>query len=173
VISYSRLKHRLVGELLLLADDTDLFGVYYGDHGIAPAIERDWQRNPNQPVLAKAARQIEEYLDGKRKTFSLRIRLNGTPFQRNVWERITEIPYGKTVSFSELAARAKAPRAVRAVGAACGMSPFEIIIPTHRVISKDSGYGGYAGLWNRKKGLLDLEGIAEADLVKRPKKNNK
>ncbi len=169
MIVYSRLKHRLVGELLLLADGVHLFGVYYADHEIAPPIENGWRRDPGHRVLSKAATQIGEYLDGKRKAFSLRLRLDGTPFQRNVWERIAEIPYGEVVSFSELAARAKVPRAVRAVGAACGRSPFEIVIPTHRVLSKAGGYGGYAGTWNRKKGLLELEGITETVVAKRPK----
>jgi len=82
----------------------------------------------------------------------------GTAFQQTVWKVLSEIPYGETISYSELAIRARAPRAVRAVGSANGRNPVAIIIPCHRVIAKNGALAGYAGGVDRKRQLLALEG---------------
>ncbi len=82
----------------------------------------------------------------------------GTAFQKTVWTILAEIPYGETISYSELATRAKSPRAVRAVGSANGQNPVAIIIPCHRVIAKNGSLAGYAGGVERKQKLLTLEG---------------
>src|SRR5207245_236673 len=97
-----------------------------------PKIQNDWQRNPAHPILEKASKQIRDYLDGNRTSFSIPLHYEGTDFQRKVWKQIASIPFGKTISYSELAKRAGKPLAVRAGGSATGKNPFCIVIPCHR-----------------------------------------
>ncbi len=87
----------------------------------------------------------------------LALDVGGTPFQINVWAALKQIPYGQTISYSDLAVRVKSPRAVRAVGSANGKNPIAIIVPCHRVIGKDGSLAGYAGGVSRKQKLLELE----------------
>ena len=104
-----------------------------------------------------AARQILEYLDGKRISFDLPLDLRGTPFQCRVWKALAEIPYGETNSYADVARRVKHPRAVRAVGAANGANPLSLVVPCHRVITSDGQLGGYAGGLPLKARLLAME----------------
>ncbi|MBP1737752.1 MAG: cysteine methyltransferase [Deltaproteobacteria bacterium] len=112
----------------------------------------------NLPECVKEGiRQLEEYFKGARKNFSLKLLLQGTPFQKLVWQRLKKIPYGKLASYGEVARAIGKPNAYRAVGNANNKNPIAIIIPCHRVIGSDGtlvGYGG--GLW-RKEWLLDHE----------------
>ena len=108
-------------------------------------------------ILAECRDQLDAYFKGKLKKFDLPLFLQGTPFQKLVWQALMKIPYGVTVSYSELAASINRPKAVRAVGGANHRNPIAIIIPCHRVIGADGklvGYGG--GLW-RKEWLLNHE----------------
>ena len=91
---------------------------------------------PEHPVLRQAAKQLQEYFAGKRRNFSLPLRLAGTDFQRRVWREIALIPYGETINYGELAKRAGAPQAIRAAGTNTGRNPLSIIIPCHRVDGK-------------------------------------
>lgn len=109
------------------------------------------------PVIKKCTKQLDEYFKGKRKTFSLELQLEGTDFQKKVWEQLLRIPYGKTASYKDVAVAVGNEKAVRAVGGANGMNNIAIIIPCHRVIGADGdlvGFGG--GLW-RKVWLLNHE----------------
>ena len=112
----------------------------------------------NLPECVKEGiRQLEEYFKGARKNFSLKLLLQGTPFQKLVWQRLKKIPYGKLASYGEVARAIGKPNAYRAVGNANNKNPIAIVIPCHRVIGSDGtlvGYGG--GLW-RKEWLLDHE----------------
>ncbi len=102
--------------------------------------------------------QLSEYLDGKREVFDLDLELDGTDFQKDVWNALMRIPYGKTVSYSDVAIASGHPRAVRAVGNAVGRNPIPVIIPCHRVIRADGSIGGYALGTELKIRLLKLEG---------------
>jgi methylated-DNA-[protein]-cysteine S-methyltransferase len=109
-------------------------------------------------VLDEACRQLTEYFAGARRTFDLPLAPEGTAFQRRVWERLRAIGYGETVSYGALAAALDAPRAARAVGAACGRNPLPVVVPCHRVVGaagdlRGFGLGGVAV----KRRLLDLE----------------
>lgn len=107
--------------------------------------------------LARAERQLREYFDGKRTEFDLPLDLQGTEMQQRVWKRLQEIPFGKTLSYGDLARRVGSPKAARAVGSACGKNPVSLVVPCHRVIGTDGGLHGYGGgLW-RKKALLEHE----------------
>ena len=109
------------------------------------------------PLLKK---QLDEYWEGKRKTFDIPLVMPGTDFQQSVWKELLKIPYGVTRSYKQQSMALKKPEAIRAVAHANGMNRIAIIIPCHRVIGDNgslTGYGG--GLW-RKRWLLDLEAKA-------------
>lgn len=108
-------------------------------------------------LLLCAQRQLNEYFSGSRKVFSLPLALTGTPFQRKVWQQLTQIPYGKVRSYGQIAQAVGNPKACRAVGAANHCNPIPILVPCHRVVGANGSLTGYAGgLW-RKNLLLQLE----------------
>jgi len=111
------------------------------------------------PLIKKAAAQIEEYLNGKRKKFSLPLALRGTPFQMDVWRALQTIPYGETRSYKEIAELIHRPKAVRAVGMANHRNPISIIVPCHRVIGHNGSLTGYGGGLPLKRRLLELESV--------------
>jgi methylated-DNA-[protein]-cysteine S-methyltransferase len=107
--------------------------------------------------LEQAVIQLQEYFEGKRTHFDLKINPKGTDFQRSVWHELLNIPFGKTLSYMELSKKVGDVKAIRAVAAANGKNPLWIVIPCHRVIGADGSLTGYAGGLGRKKWLLDLE----------------
>lgn len=108
-------------------------------------------------VLQDAAKQMEEYFEGKRTDFNFLLNPQGTDFQKKVWKALLEIPYGKTTSYQELSIHLGDVKAIRAVASANGKNPLWIVVPCHRVIGSDGSLTGYAGgLW-RKKWLLEHE----------------
>lgn len=109
------------------------------------------------PLLRRAARQLEEYFAGKRRTFDLPLLLDGTSFQVAVWQKLCEIPYGETVAYSDIARAVGRPAACRAVGGANNRNPLAIFIPCHRVIGKSGGLVGYGGGLAVKQYLLQIE----------------
>ena len=115
-----------------------------------------WNSKPH-PSLQECLRQLEEYFQGKRQSFSLKLLPEGTEFQKKVWKQLLTVPYGKTASYQDIAAALGDKNAVRAVGSANGKNPISIIVPCHRVIGRNGnliGYGG--GVW-RKEWLLKHE----------------
>ena len=108
-------------------------------------------------VLVDAVYQLNEYFEGKRQNFDLLLNPEGTEFQKKVWSLLSEIPYGKTVSYLELSKRLGDVKAIRAVASANGKNPLWIIIPCHRVIGSDGSLTGYAGGLHRKKWMLNHE----------------
>lgn len=140
-------------------------GLVASEHGLqrvlwpreAEAAVRDADSRACSLLLDEAAFQLGEYFAGARTTFDLPLDLLGTPFQRQAWLALAEIPYGETVSYAEQAARLGRPDAVRAVGAANGSNPVPIVLPCHRVIGSDGSLTGFGGGLNVKRALLDLE----------------
>lgn len=108
-------------------------------------------------VIQEAIRQLDEYFNGKRTVFEVPLLFVGTEFQKSVWRKLLEIPYGSTVSYGELAGQLNVPKAVRAVAAANGANAISIFAPCHRVIGSNQALVGYAGGLSAKKRLLDLE----------------
>jgi len=142
-----------IGPLVLRGDDRMLRQLFLPSQ--RPRPRRSAGRVPTP--LAEAARQLDEYFAGTRRTFSLDFELEGTEFQRRVWLALADIPYGETVSYGELARSLGHPNAYRAVGSANGANPLAIILPCHRVIASDGSLGGYGGGLPTKQTLLDLE----------------
>ncbi|MFZ0130829.1 MAG: methylated-DNA--[protein]-cysteine S-methyltransferase [Candidatus Dormiibacterota bacterium] len=145
-----------LGRVLLVTAGHDLLGLFFDGHA----------RSPSAPEAGTAPRetldmvriQLDEYFQGRRTRFDLRLRLEGTPFQLAVWSALLDIPYGTKSTYSDVATQIGRPRAARAVGAANGRNPISIIVPCHRLVGADGGLTGYGGGIDRKRSLLELEG---------------
>ena len=125
---------------------------------------KDLQKLLNAEILAgenkfivQAKKEVKEYFEGKRKTFEVALHTPGTDFQNSVWNTLTKIPYGQTVSYQEQAIQLQNPKAVRAVASTNGKNRIAIIIPCHRVIGSNGKLTGYAGGIERKKWLIEFE----------------
>jgi methylated-DNA-[protein]-cysteine S-methyltransferase len=144
------------GALYLVASATGLRGIFFKKQKVK--MSDGFARNSAQVKFLKLAeRELLNYFLGKSKKFRVKLDFEGTDFQMKVWRELYKIPYGKTISYKELALKVKNPKAVRAVGSANGKNPLCIIIPCHRVIANDGGIGGYSGGLRMKKTLLELE----------------
>ncbi len=108
-------------------------------------------------LILKTISEIKEYLEGKRKEFDIPIKLQGTKFQKKVWNELLKIPYGETCSYKDIAIRINNEKGVRAVGMANHNNPIAIIVPCHRVIGKNGKLVGYAGGIDIKSKLLEIE----------------
>ncbi len=150
-----------VGELTLVASDVALLAVHFptgrmaapGDHTLGTE-----DLTPGNAVLAQARQELEEYFARARTTFDLPLAPAGSEFQHQVWNALRAIPYGTTVSYSEIARRLGDVRATRAVGAANGQNPIPIIVPCHRVVGAHGELTGFGGGIDRKRWLLEHEG---------------
>lgn len=140
-----------LGWLRIDTTDTDLLSVWF--------CESREQADRPGPLARKTWEQLQEYFEGRRRSFDLPVAPQGSAFQQKVWAALLGIPWGKTISYGELSRWIGDKKAVRAVGHANGQNPIPLIIPCHRVIGSDgslTGYGG--GIW-RKKWLLQHEGL--------------
>jgi methylated-DNA-[protein]-cysteine S-methyltransferase len=116
-------------------------------------------KGPVPRVLATAAKQLEEYFSGTRRSFTVPLAdVKSTDFQRDVWAALVEIPYGEVRTYGEVALSVERPRASRAVGNANHVNPYPIVVPCHRVVAS-TGLGGYGGSEGVKRYLLEIEGV--------------
>lgn len=115
------------------------------------------------PLLTRAAAQVREYLAGERKTFTVPLKAEGTPFQKTVWEALRRIPYGRTRSYGEIAEEIGNPKGARAVGMACNRNPILLLIPCHRVIGSTGKLVGFGCGLPVKEKLLSLEKRVERE----------
>lgn len=141
----------VLGTLTIVCDDEALLRVDFGRTEPQDAI---WKQTR---LTGKAAEEVGEYLEGKRKNFDLPLRPEGTAFQKMVWGALLTIPYGETRSYKDIAAQIKNPKACRAVGMANNRNPIPIFIPCHRVIGTGGSLVGYGGGLDKKIKLLELE----------------
>lgn len=119
--------------------------------------DEDISLSQTSKLSNKAFKQLSEYFDGKRKKFDLPLHVEGSEFQKQVWNALRKIPYGETRSYKDIAEYIGNPKAVRAVGMANNKNPIVIILPCHRVIGSNGKLVGYAGGLDKKTWLLDLE----------------
>jgi len=145
-----------LGQLTIQACDQGLLGAWFEQQATQP--EELGTRNHYHPILKQAVAEYEEYFAGVRKAFDVKIAAQGTPFQNQVWRALTQIPFGQTRYYAQLADALNNPKAVRAVGLANGKNPISIIVPCHRVIGKNGSLTGYAGGIEIKRALLCHEG---------------
>lgn len=155
-MKYSYSYDTLLGNITIVTDDESLIRIIYGNEMVGVKKET---------VLIKdIKKQIDEYLLGNRKEFDIPIKLTGTSFQIKVWEELTKIKYGETISYQELAQRVANKNYARAVGMANNKNPIPIIIPCHRVVGKNGNLVGYAGGLDMKNKLLEIENVRRSTL---------
>ena len=145
------------GEMLLVATEDGLSGIYFKGQKYFPKKDTTWQLSPNHAPLKQAKRELAQYFAGRRKRFKVPLDPQGTPFQRSVWKQISKVAFGKTTTYSELARRAGHAGSARAAGAATGRNPLSVIVPCHRIMGANGSLTGYAGGLARKRALLQLE----------------
>jgi methylated-DNA-[protein]-cysteine S-methyltransferase len=148
-----------VGRLKLIAGDKGLAAILWENDKPNRVRVREYVENNEHPLLLETERQLKEYFEGKRTSFSLPLDPIGTEFQKKVWEALSGISYGKTMTYGELAIQLGDIKAVRAVGAANGRNPISIVVPCHRVIGASGELTGFAGGLEAKAFLLSLEGV--------------
>lgn len=137
-----------IGKIAVFAEDNYVTSISITDEDFDSANE----------TVNEAIHQLHEYFLGERRTFDLKIKyINGTDFQKKVWDTLRKIPYGETATYSEIASITGHDRAARAVGNAVHNNPFLIVNPCHRVVAAGAGLGGFAYGTKMKKELLDLE----------------
>jgi O-6-methylguanine DNA methyltransferase len=155
-----------IGMLWLACSEQGVCKVIFPREGAKAALDR-WlalrmpthERTTMSTLLPQAAAELSEYFVGSRHDFALPLDLRGSSFHRRVWLALTQIPYGCTVSYGELARRLGTSKAARAVGAACGANPVPIIAPCHRVLGSDGSLHGFGGGLPLKAWLLQHEGV--------------
>lgn len=169
-----------IGEILAAAADGRLIYTSLGNTGkdeMEQTLRKKYPQCEIQPadgkdipsadgdLLKETERQITQYLEGTGKEFDLPYTIKGTEFQEAVWEGISQIPYGKALTYQELAHKIGRSKAVRAVGGACGSNSIPLIIPCHRVVASGGGMGGFGGGIELKKKLLRLESGMEKGIM--------
>jgi methylated-DNA-[protein]-cysteine S-methyltransferase len=139
-----------IGPLTVATTDKGLAAVHIGK-SVPSGVAAD-ESGKNEVV-----KQLAEYFAGKRTQFELPLDVEGTPFQKSVWNALLQIPYGETRSYGEIAKAVGKPAAARAVGMANHNNPIAIVIPCHRVVGQDGSLTGYAGGVHLKEQLLSIE----------------
>ena len=144
------------GDMLALAENGALVRLHWMDE------DEDEPRDSRRSgaPFRTLTRELDAYWAGRLRRFSMPLAPAGTPFQQEIWRALTRIPYGRTTSYSRLAASIGRPRAVRATGRANGANPIAILVPCHRVVGASGALTGYAATIERKAALLRLEGVA-------------
>jgi O-6-methylguanine DNA methyltransferase len=154
------------GPLFVAETRQGLFRLSFGSDGLADLVKaaRRWLPDPQIiPSVIDSVQEIQEYLDGQRKTFKLDLNIQGTDFQKEVWQALEQIPYGQTVTYGDIARSINRPKASRAVGRACGANPIAVVIPCHRVVGSSGSLTGFGGGLDWKRWLLNLEGVSNFD----------
>ena len=152
-----------IGDLHLTLDGNALTGLYVSNH---PAVENLGPSTIKPSSLARAVeRELNAYWGGTLRGFSIPLAPRGTEWQTKVWAELVKVPYGRTITYLELARRVQRPRAARAVGSANARNPISVLIPCHRVIASTGKLTGYAGGLDRKGWLLHHERGRQATSV--------
>jgi O-6-methylguanine DNA methyltransferase len=158
-VYFARIDSLVVGPLLLAATAQGLRCLQF-DKGVLPSHGKDetWMESPEhlQPYIS----QLEAYFRGELREFTFALDLIGTQFQKDCWQALLRIPYGKTCSYAEIARAIGRPNAFRAVGQANHDNPIAIVVPCHRVLGANGTLTGYGGGLSTKEKLLRLEGAA-------------
>lgn len=160
MIYYTLLKTE-IGNLGLVRDDNNLLRVYLPNEDISEHILQNKHQNEdvaeNKSGFEEVISQLTEYFDGKRRHFTIKIKMEMPQFYEKVLMEVAKVPYGATASYSQIAQKINNPKAVRAVGSANARNPLPIIIPCHRIIANNGKLGGYGGGIKMKQYLLKFE----------------
>lgn len=139
-----------IGWISITEEDEKISGIGIGEPAVCFFMAET-------KLISDAKKQLNEYFAGKRKAFDLPVALSGTDFQMSVWEKLSEIPYGETRTYKQVAEMIGSASSYRAVGSAAGKNPVPIIVPCHRVIASGGSMSGYALGADAKKFLIELE----------------
>lgn len=146
--------HTPVGTAVLVESEGYIVEISIKDEAVDSMLP-----SHNSPLLNSAMKELQEYFDGKRTTFTFPVKQPGTPFQQSVWQQLMETGFGETCSYAKLSAQMNNPLAIRAIAAANGKNKLWVVVPCHRIIGSDGSLTGYAGgLW-RKQWLLKHEAM--------------
>ncbi len=162
---YTYRYNSMLGDILLAADDIGLMGLWFdGGRFYADNLPAEQMEQDSMPVLREAKCWLDIYFAGKEPNFMPRLHPIGSGFRQSVWEILLQIPYGKTITYGEIARQLAekqgiAKMSAQAVGGAVGHNPISIIIPCHRVIGANGSLIGYGGGIERKRRLLELEHV--------------
>lgn len=157
-----------LGKVRLVGTESELSGCYF--HGQKYFLQRPvWEYVSENPVFAKARLLLSNYFSGQGTELEIALDLQGSTFQKQVWDVLKKIPYGSVTSYGEVAVCIGKPQSARAVAAAIGRNPASVFVPCHRVIGKNGSLTGYAGGLQRKQRLLDIE---QGNSENQPGKNN-
>jgi methylated-DNA-[protein]-cysteine S-methyltransferase len=160
---YGRYLRTPIGELLIAGSSLGVCRICFPGE---PQVEKYLWFNKHfsalpeehaDPVIERAADELQEYFERRRQSFDLPLDLRGTPFQLEVWRELTRVPYGSTISYGELARRVGKPGGARAIGSVMASNPVPIVVPCHRVVGHDSSLVGFGGGLSLKERLLELE----------------
>lgn len=163
-MQYTSQYHSSLGEILIAADDIGLTGLWFeGQKYYALHLDKENQEQETQ-ILKDTKRWLDIYFSGQEPNFKLPLHFTGTDFQNEVWEILCSIPYGKTMTYGEIAnilAKRKGLErmSAQAVGGAVGHNEISIIVPCHRVVGSQGSLTGYAGGIDKKVSLLQLEKV--------------
>ncbi len=169
-MEYAHYYNSPLGKILLASDGHALTGLWFeGQKYFAAKLDPDHEEK-KLPVFARTAEWLALYFDGENPAFMPPLTLKGTPFQKEVWEILLEIPFGQTTTYAEIAAeiarrRGLASMSAQAVGSAVAHNPISLIIPCHRVVGSDGGLTGYAGGIEKKEWLLAMERQAPESVI--------
>lgn len=163
-MEYTAIYKSPVGELLLASDDIGLTGIWFDKDKFNASKDSAYEKKET-PFISEAKRWLDVYFQGKEPDFTPTMHVTGTPFQEEVWEMLSRIPYGKTTTYGEIAGELARRRGIpkmsaQAVGSAVGRNKISIAIPCHRVIGADGSLTGYGGGLDKKTFFLKLEGVS-------------
>ena len=150
-MKYKHTYKTIIGNIEIIEDTGYIIGVNFNTETNIEDKETE--------TIKETYKQISEYLERKRKAFNIPVKMQGTEFQKKVWQELTKIPYGETRSYKQIAEKIGNPKACRAVGMANHNNPIAIIVPCHRVIGTNNKLVGYAGGIDIKEKLLKIENI--------------
>ncbi|GIN19132.1 methylated-DNA--protein-cysteine methyltransferase, constitutive [Siminovitchia fordii] len=149
-----------IGKLFLTTTNYGITGIYFNTEDVPESVKNNMEEGRDHPILRETVNQLSDYFHNKRREFSVPLSIDGTDFQKAVWNKLLQIPFGETRTYADIAASIQNERAVRAVGQANRANRLPILIPCHRVIGKNNKLTGYAGNQvDKKELLLKLEGI--------------
>lgn len=151
VTNYYRIYHTSHGDITLMSDGMSITGLKLGNY------KPDNSKEADLDIFDRSFTELQEYFSGKRHSFDIPLRLEGTEYQKKVWQLVSQIPYGQTATYKDISLALGKKKAFRAVGGAVGKNPVLIFVPCHRVIGLDGSLTGYAGGTDAKRFLLDIE----------------
>lgn len=147
-----------LGKMLIVSDGEAICGLwFYGQKYFKSTIDESMVEKPDLTIFKKATKWLDDYFNGLNPEIDFKLNPQGSEFRKNVWKILTEIPYGKTMTYGEIASLLSPTMSAQAVGGAVGHNPISILIPCHRVLGANGKLTGYAGGIERKIKLLELE----------------